>query len=118
MMTKQEYNKLKESGMMWELYPECTGDYETDKKIIEVGTTPVLGDGIVSQVENLNPPKYSEEFTEQDIIGVVNKTFNEKKSPLIIESLGDGLFKIKVGSYHLICNKKFVKDFKQKLNKK
>lgn len=28
---KEAYDKLKNSGMFWELYPELTGDYEEDK---------------------------------------------------------------------------------------
>jgi hypothetical protein len=28
--TVEEYNKLKESGMMWEFFPRFTGDFETD----------------------------------------------------------------------------------------
>lgn len=33
-MTKKQYDKLKSTGMFWEFYPECSGDYEKDKKII------------------------------------------------------------------------------------
>lgn len=29
-MTREEYEKLKRSGMMWELHPEFTGNYESD----------------------------------------------------------------------------------------
>lgn len=29
-MSKYDYGKLKKSGMMWELHPEFTGDYEKD----------------------------------------------------------------------------------------
>ena len=29
-MTREEYAKLKSSGMMWELHPEFTGSYEAD----------------------------------------------------------------------------------------
>jgi len=29
-MTREQYDKLKDSGMMWEMHPEFTGDYETD----------------------------------------------------------------------------------------
>ena len=28
----EEYLKLMDSGMLWELFPECTGDYEKDTK--------------------------------------------------------------------------------------
>ena len=28
---KEAYDKLKNSGMFWELYPQLTGDYEEDK---------------------------------------------------------------------------------------
>jgi hypothetical protein len=29
-MTRCDYDKLKSSGMMWEIYPEFTGDYDED----------------------------------------------------------------------------------------
>lgn len=29
-MTREEYAKLKSSGMMWEMHPEFTGSYEAD----------------------------------------------------------------------------------------
>jgi hypothetical protein len=32
--TKENYDKLLISGMLWEFYPELTGDWEIDKEII------------------------------------------------------------------------------------
>ena len=31
---RKDYNKLLESGMFWEFYPEFSGDWEEDQKII------------------------------------------------------------------------------------
>jgi hypothetical protein len=33
-MTKEEYDKVKASGMMWEFHPELSGDWEKDKLIL------------------------------------------------------------------------------------
>lgn len=32
-LSKEEYNQLKDSGMMWEFHPEATGEYEKDVEI-------------------------------------------------------------------------------------
>jgi hypothetical protein len=32
--TKKDYDSLLSSGMFYEFYPELTGEWETDKKII------------------------------------------------------------------------------------
>lgn len=34
-LTEEVYQKLYVSGMFWEYWPECTGNYENDKPIIE-----------------------------------------------------------------------------------
>jgi phenylalanyl-tRNA synthetase beta subunit len=31
---KEDYTKLLESGMFWELHPELTGNWEVDKAVI------------------------------------------------------------------------------------
>jgi hypothetical protein len=33
--TKENYDKLIESGMFWEFHPELTGDWTKDKEIIK-----------------------------------------------------------------------------------
>ena len=32
-MTEDQYNVLKSLGMLYELFPDCTGQYITDRKI-------------------------------------------------------------------------------------
>lgn len=32
--TKENYDKLLKSGMFWEFYPELSGDWSEDKKLI------------------------------------------------------------------------------------
>ncbi len=42
-MKRKEYEKLKASGMMWEFYPEFTGDFQTDiPKTTNTMTEPTL----------------------------------------------------------------------------
>ena len=33
-MTKKEYNLLKATGLMWELHPDFTGNYNKDMKLL------------------------------------------------------------------------------------
>lgn len=82
---RDKYDRIKHSGMFWELFPELTGEYQKDKEHFRKHLLQTNQDFIDESDSSFDPGPANpnavvlEKDTETEMVGYYDKKFNGKR---------------------------------------